>query len=188
MILTLNFSVDAMRQLGRCWLWPGRLLSSQHPLYSWRYFTRTYFSEVLTCTSPQVLSLVLGLSNSGPLCLRANYWPQCPGLSALGTWHYFFYQVAKGLKLLCDHVSAGEKSLKLPSSGAKSVPPPPLLWVEAIVHLKSRNWPRSYVGMLLVEFGWKGWKYTTVNAVPVLWFLMFPLLGSINVRDVKILR
>ena len=131
-----------MRQLGRCWLWPGRLLSSQHPLYSWRYFTRTCFSEVLTCTSPQVLCLVRGLSNSGPSCLRANYWPQCPGLSALGTWHYFYYQVAKGLKLLCDHVSAGEKSLKLPSSGAKSVPPPPLLWVEAIVHLKSRNWPR----------------------------------------------
>ena len=104
-----------------------------------KIFTRTCFSEVLTCTSPQVLCLVRGLSNSGPLCLRANYWPQCPGLSALGTWHYFYYQVAKGLKLLCDHVSAGEKSLKLPSSGAKSVLPPPLLWVEAIVHLKSRN-------------------------------------------------
>ena len=42
-------SVNAMRQLGRCRLRPGRLLSSQNPLYSWSYFTtRTCMLEVLT--------------------------------------------------------------------------------------------------------------------------------------------
>ena len=32
--INLSVSVDAMRQLGRCGLRPGRLLSSQNPLYS----------------------------------------------------------------------------------------------------------------------------------------------------------
>ena len=92
-----------------------------------------------------------------------------------------------GLKLLCDHVSAGEKSLKLPSSGAKSVPPPPLLWVEATVHLKSRNWPRSLCWHALGGIRLEGVKIYNCKRCTSSLILKFPPPGCINFWDDEIL-